>query len=106
MNSKLIAMIAAACLSTAAMAQTQPAGTSNTGTPTQGQSAATSGEQQATTMQNNSNTQNTAPAKTAKEHKMAKTDKNKVDCNTAHTDGGATAPAHAPCEDKAVKSKR
>nr|WP_315258984.1 hypothetical protein [uncultured Duganella sp.] len=106
MNSKLIAMIAAACLSTAAMAQTQPAGTSNTGTPTQGQSAATSGEQQATTMQNNSNRQNTETGQTAKDRKHAQRDKNKVDCNTAHTDGGATAPAHAPCEDKTVKSKR
>ena len=106
MHSKLIALIAATCLSTAAMAQTQPAGTSNTGTPAQGQSNATSGEQQATTMQNNSNTQNTAPANTAKDRKMSQRDKNKVDCNTAHTDGGATAPAHAPCEDKNVKAKR
>ncbi|WP_432379174.1 hypothetical protein [Duganella sp. P38] len=106
MNSKLIAMIAAACLSTAAMAQTQTSGTTNTGTPTQGQSNATSGEQQATTMQNNSNRQNTAPVDTAKDRKQSQRDKNKVDCNTAHTDGGATAPAHAPCEDKNVKSKR
>jgi hypothetical protein len=104
MNSKFIALIAAACLSTAAMAQTS--GTSNTGMPTPGQSSATSGEQQATTMQNNSNMQNTAPAKTAKERKQMQRDKNKVDCNTAATDGGATAPAHAPCEDKNVKSKR
>lgn len=102
MNTKMIALIAAACLSTGAMAQTS--GTSNTGTPTQGQSNATSGEQNATTMQNNSNTQNTAPAKTAKERKAQ--EKNKVDCNTAHTDGNATAPAHAPCEDKTVKAKR
>lgn len=104
MNSKLIALIAAACMSTAAMAQTS--GTSNTGMPTAGQSSATSGEQNATTMQNNSNMQNTAPSKTAKDTKMAKKDKNQTDCNTAHTDGNATAPAHAPCEDKTVKSKR
>jgi hypothetical protein len=104
MNSKLIAMIAAACLSTAAMAQT--AGTSNTGMATQGQSSATSGEQNATTMQNNSNSQNTAPAKTAKDRKHAKMNKNQTDCNTAATDGGATAPAHAPCEDKTVRAKR
>ncbi|NYE59323.1 hypothetical protein FHW58_000475 [Duganella sp. 1224] len=103
MNSKLIAMIAAACLSTAAMAQTS--GTSNTGTPTQGQSNATSGEQNATTMQNNTNTQNTAPAKTSKDRKHAK-NKNQADCNAAHTDGNATAPSHAPCEEQNVRSKR
>jgi hypothetical protein len=105
MHSKLITLIAAACLSTAAIAQAQTSGTSNTGTPTQGQSASTSGEQNATGMQNNSNMQNTAPAKTAKDRKAAK-DKAKADCNTAHTDGNATAPAHAPCEDSTVKSKR
>lgn len=109
MNTKLIAFFAAATLSVAAIAQTQSSGTSNTGTPTQGQSNATSGEQNATTMQNNSNRQNNKMGQTAKDRKAAKNSKNKADCNQAHTDGNATAPAHAPragCEDDATSTDK
>lgn len=110
MNAKLIAFLAAASMSLAAVAQTQTSGTSNTntsGTPTQNQSTANSGEQNATTMQNNSNAPANAQPTTAKDMKMAKKGKDrKTDCNTAHTDGNATAPAHAPCEDTNVRAKR
>ncbi|MYM27399.1 hypothetical protein SAMN05192549_10128 [Duganella sacchari] len=108
MNIKAIACIATLCLSSAAIAQTQPSGTSNTGTPTKGQSMANSGEQNATTMQNNSNMQNTAPAKNAKHSKMKKSDRTKMDCNQAHTDGNSTTPAdtvRADC-DNTTKTQR
>jgi len=114
MNNKLIALIAAACMSAGAIAQTtqQPptsnSGTSNTGTPTAGQSTANSGEQNATTMQNNSNAQNMAQAKTSKRSKHHK-NQTVTDCNQAHTDGNATAPAHATnssnCKDNQTQTR-
>jgi len=96
MNTKFTALIAAMCLSTAVMAQTQTSGTSNTGTPTAGQSAATSGEQNATGMQNNSNMQNMPQKDKAMKNKGNKSAKTKkADCTTAHTDGHSTTAATA-----------
>lgn len=112
MSTRLIALIAVACMSTAAVAQStdpqsQTSGTSNTGTPTKGQSNANSGEQNATAMQNNSNAQNNPQGKTAKDRKAHKNSKNKADCNDAHTDGHATTPATARADcDNTTKVQR
>jgi len=96
MNTKLTALIAAMCLSASVMAQTQPSGTSNTGTPTAGQSNANSGEQNATGMQNNSNMQKLPQKNKAAQGKANKSDKTKkADCTTAHTDGHSTTAATA-----------
>lgn len=96
MNTKLTALIAAMCLSTAVMAQTPTSGTSNTGTPTAGQSAANSGEQNATGMQNNSNMQNMPQKNKAMKDKTNKSAKaKKGDCTMAHTDGHSTTAATA-----------
>lgn len=96
MNTKLTVLIAAMCLSASVMAQTQTSGTSNTGTPTAGQSNANSGEQNATTMQNNSNMQTMPQKNKAMQGKNNKSNKmKKTDCTTAHTDGHATTPATA-----------
>jgi hypothetical protein len=120
MNTKLTVMIAAMCMSASVFAQTQStsnpstsgtSGTSNTGTPTAGQSTNTSGEQNATTMQNNSNTQNTAKPSTAqrKTDKSMKQSKAGADCMQGHTDGHATAPTHSGtasaegCDTKTIK---
>jgi hypothetical protein len=117
MNTKLTVLIAAMCMSASVFAQTQStskpstAGTSNTGTPTAGQSTNTSGEQNATTMQNNSNTQNTATPSTAqrKADKSMKQSKVGADCMQGHTDGHATAPTHSGtasaegCDTKTIK---
>lgn len=96
MNSKLTVLIAAMFLSAGVMAQTQSSGTSNTGTPTAGQSNTNSGEQNATGMQNNSNMQNMPQKDRAAQGKTSKSNKTKkADCTTAHTDGHSTTPATA-----------
>lgn len=96
MNTKLTALIAAMCLSASVMAQTQSSGTSNTGTPTAGQSTTNSGEQNATGMQNNSNAQSLPQKDKATQGKSTKTAKGKkADCANAHTDGHSSTPATA-----------
>lgn len=122
MTTKLTVLIAAMCMSASVFAQTQApskpttSGTSNTGTPAVGESTSTSGEQNATTMQNNSNAQNTTMPDKARNGKMNKSSKSNMDCNNAHTDGHASSPAsagmatsttaNANCDDTRNKAKR
>lgn len=111
MNARFIALIAAACMSSIAVAQTtgtqgQTTGTGTTGTNTTqptDRNAANSGEQNSATMQNNS----TKQSKSSKDRRAHKNNKTKADCNDAHTDGNATTPATARADcDNTTKTQQ
>lgn len=113
MNTRLIALIAAACMSSIAVAQTtgtqgQTTGTGTTTTQPTDRNAANSGEQNSATMQNNSNGQSTMQGKNSKDRKAHKNNKNKADCTEAHTDGHSTTPATSPadCNNTSQKQQR
>jgi hypothetical protein len=112
MNTRLIALIAAACMSSVAVAQTtgsqgQTSGTGKNSTQTADRNAANSGEQNSAAMQNNGNAQNTMQGKTSKDRKAHRNSKNKADCNEAHTDGNATTPATARADcDNTTKTQQ